>query len=379
MIWTKQQARRYWINYQMIHRQASSMEEVFSRLKTIQYDPLNVVGTNPELVLQSRIKGFVPNDLYHALYQTRYLVDGWDKQMSIFRSEEFPFFQPIRESQAKNVQHSLIKYLDMDIAPFLNETYNILQERGPLFSRDISLGTTKGHKWGRTKPSSAALDYLFQSGRIGVHSRQGSHKQYDLMERLLPNVGVIDQISEEDYIAQYLLRRIQCVGLCWNRPSTLFLDALLKRKSVRQKHLKILVEQGLILPITIEGINDTCYIPKEGLNISQEVVDEMSILAPLDNMMWDRDFIETLFDFYYRWEVYTPLAKRQYGYYVLPILYRDELVGRIEFENFKQEMLVVKQIWWEDGTPNPNRYQVLRTCLETFAQYLSAKGIQLPK
>ena len=91
MNWTKKQAREFLVNYHMINSSnLYTIKDVFNRIKSIQYDPLNVVGTNPELVLQSRVHNFKKEMLYDALYKERYLIDGWDKQMCIFRTKEFP-------------------------------------------------------------------------------------------------------------------------------------------------------------------------------------------------------------------------------------------------------------------------------------------------
>lgn len=91
------------------------------------------------------------------------------------------------------------------------------------------------------------------------------------------------------------------------------------------------MSDGLIEEIEIEGLSDRFYVPKEATQLTNQIVDKIAFIAPLDNLIWDRDFIEMLFDFKYRWEVYTPKNKRLYGYYVLPVLYKDQFIGRIEF------------------------------------------------
>jgi uncharacterized protein YcaQ len=104
---------------------------------------------------------------------------------------------------------------------------------------------------------------------------------------------------------------------------------------------------------------------------------QAAIIAPLDNMLWGRNFIEALFGFRYRWEVYTPVAKREFGYYVLPILYGDRFVGRFEPAwDKKHKTLIVKKWWWEPDTQvHPTLRNALKACLRRFMRFLDAQSI----
>ena len=377
MKWTNEQARRYLINYHFLHQQASSIQDVMDRLHTIQYDPLNVVGTNPELVLQARVDGFQAEDLDRELYQNRWLIDGWDKQMSIYKTEDFLKLEPLRDARAAMELSGLNRYLGMDIEPYIDEIIERFRSSGPLFSRDIQLGESLSHKWGRTKPSSATIDYLFHKGILGVSTRQRSHKQYDLLERLIPSLSTHQHIWDTDeFIDWYLLRRVHNAGLCWNKSSDLYGGLFLRKKTDRTIHFKRLVDQGRIKEVEIEGLSDICYIPADIPLLSDDIPDRMTFLAPLDNLNWDRSLMEELFGFYYRWEVYTPVKKRQYGYYVLPILYQDQLIGRIEFDHFKGGQLVVKHVWWEPGVHQEKMKKHLNKALNRFITYLGATSFQ---
>jgi uncharacterized protein YcaQ len=134
----------------------------------------------------------------------------------------------------------------------------------------------------------------------------------------------------------------------------------------------------------VEGIRDTMYILSSDEQLldrvlsCEEFVPRTQVIAPLDNMLWDRKLIEALFDFYYRWEIYTPREQRQYGYYVLPILQGDEFVGRIELETSpKTNALLVKGYWPEKGKKPDKR--ALNRCLKEFAAFQEVKDVTWPK
>ena len=239
--WTKQQAREFFVNYQMINTSNQyTISDVFDRLKTIQMDPLNVVGTNPELVLQARIKNFKREDLSNALYQERFLIDGWEKQMSIYQTKYFPHFQLVRKHRAEAGLEGARKYLDLDATEYIDEVYDIVKEQGPIFSSKIKLGESKKHKWGHTKPSTVAIDYLWQKGLLGIAERKNTQKKYDLIQRLYPTLEQSNPFSTEpEFIEWYLLRRIKTVGLIWSKSIVHFDGYYIKNRATRNKYLEI--------------------------------------------------------------------------------------------------------------------------------------------
>ncbi len=377
--WTKQEAREYLLNYQFINSEyAKDIRHVFERLQTIQVDPLNVVGNNMELVLQSRLKQFQSKDLYHALYKERYIIDGWDRQMSIFLTEDFPKFQPVREERAKADLWIVKKYRGYDSTEYIDVVLQEIKTKGPLFSKDISFGEAVENRWGRNKPSSATLDYLFFLGRIGVFDRNKTQKQYDLIENLIDNYNDPFPFSNmEEFLDYYVLRRIKTSGLTWNKQIP-FYGAYITDNKTRTNHIKRLLQQDKIVEIQVEGIKDILYAPKDALKIPIKIEDRISFLAPLDNAIWDRALLKLLFDFDYTWEVYTPVNKRKFGYYVLPIVWGSNIIGRIEFENYKGEgPFVVSNIWFEPNVKRTKRLeQKLTQAFKRFAKYLGTKSYQ---
>lgn len=378
--WSKEEAREYLVNYHFLNQKNSpTLIDVFERLQTIQNDPLSVVGHNQELVLQSRIKGFKKQDLYNALYKDRILVDGWDKQASIFMKKDYPLLKHIRTRLTTIKKDSIQKYLGFNVLDHIDEVMDIVKKDGPIFSKDIQTGETIQTGWWSTKPSSMAIDYLFYKGDLGIESRNHTQKKYDLIERLIDNHDMETPFeTENEFMEYFLLRRIKAMGLTWNKSGNQYADIYLNNKSKRSSVLKSLIRKKLIEEIRIEGFDETCYIPFEAKEYPIKVENRVVFLAPLDNMLWDRDMLRDLFGFDYIWEVYTPKQKRKHGYYVLPILYGSDMIGRIEFEKYKEKHpLIVKSIWFEDGVKITKTLQdKLNSALQQFSKYLGADRIE---
>lgn len=379
---TKQEAREYMVKYHMINtsnhlKGMDGIRAVFDRLQSIQYDPLNVVGTNPELVLQSRVSDFRKELLDQALYQDRFLIDAWDKQMSIYQTKDFPLMGRIRKHRGEMEIYTLQYRLQLDALSYIDEVLSMIEEKGPIFAKDISIGESIKHKWGQTKPSSATLDYLFQIGKIGVYNKKNTMKQYDLMERLTHHSDLEDDFSDDDsFIEYYLLRRIKSMGLVSNKNGIHFSGLYIDKKENRVRFLKNLMQKGFVTEIKIESLKDKYYVLTELLHPTNRIKDSVSFLAPLDNMIWDRNILKDLFDFEYTWEVYTPKSKHKFGYYVLPILYGSQFVGRIEFElQRNSDPLKVKKVWYEEDFKISHKFETeFDKALLKFSQYLGAQG-----
>jgi len=349
------------------------VKNIFKRIGSIQYDPLNVVGRNPNLVLQSRVKGFNANILDKLLYKDRYLVDAWDKAMSIYRTEDWQYFNRVRT--CKDGQSELLSYSKKII--------NELKNRGPLEAKDIDLGKCKPNRWGYKNISGAALDYLFSIGKLGVYEKKNVIKKYDLIENLLPDkiLNAKEPFTNDmEFYEWYILRRIGSIGIHWLRSGLGWLGYFINDKKLRTEIFKTLEKKGVIIKIKIPEINENFYIRQQDIKFlykKQDYDNYVRFLAPLDNMLWDRLMISTLFGFQYSWEVYVPIEKRKYGYYVLPVLYQNKIIARMEPEKYEiGKPFSIKNWWWEPGTVvNEKLKNAIKNGLTAFSEYLNAEGI----
>jgi hypothetical protein len=381
---TQPQARRFLLAYQNLWPPRSltgkaNALDFIRKVGCIQFDPLDICGKNAELVLQARLADFTPAQLDELLYQDRALLDGFDKMMAIYPVEDWPYFRRRREG-AKNELRS--QEAVSEVAPKIRAA---IAQRGPLSSIDLEHAEKVGWWWGPTSLSRAALESMYLSGELVIHHKVHTRKIYDLAERHIPAEllhAPEPNPADEAYHEWYVLRRLGSVGLLWNRSNQVWLMSVgtAARKQVMQR----LLDEGKIVEIQVEGIAYPFYLRASEMPLLEEVLTapeptpRAAFLAPLDNLVWERGMLETLFGFDYRWEVYVPPAKRKYGYYVLPVLYGDRFVGRIEPARQKNDgVLTIKNWWWEPGvTPDEPMLTAVRECLARFCSFLSIKEIQ---
>jgi uncharacterized protein YcaQ len=381
---TRSQARKFLLTYHSLWppRSLSGKEGILDyirRVGCIQFDPLDIAGQNAELVLQSRVSDFRPEMLRELLYHDRQLLDGYDKNMAIYPIEDWPYFSRRRLAAQRELRSfEAVKAISAQVIA-------VIEERGPLSSLDLDFDQTVNWYWAPTRLARAALESLYFAGDLVIHRKIHTRKVYDLAWRHIPAhlINLPDpNLTEAEYHEWYILRRIGSVGLSWNRGSETWLGV--PSKSVqRTASLKHLVEEGKVLEVVVEVLDVPFYIRTQDLGLlndvlkSNETTARMAFLAPLDNLMWDRRLLEELFDFNYRWEVYTPPSKREYGYYVLPVLYGDRFVARFEpVRQKKSGSLTIKNWWWESGANLTGEMcTALEESLERFSIYLNISQI----
>lgn len=319
----------------------------------IQFDPVDVCGRNADLVLQSRIKGYKKTMLYELLYTDRKLVDYFDKNLAIIPVENWKYFGRERQN------HRDWERSHAEILAVQEKVRAEIARRGPLCSADLDMSEKVSWYWSDTKLSRAALEHMYFTGELGVHHKNGTLKYYDLIENCIPAELLKEPDPHPvdfDYKKWLVLERIGAVGLLWNRPSDAWLGIWGMKAAERNAIFAELLKEGKILEVEVEDIKGALYCRSEDAELAASVQNAPALkrrcefIAPLDNLMWDRKLIEALFDFSYKWEIYTPKEQRKYGYYVLPILYGEKFVGRIEMAyDKKQEKLEIKNIWYEPG------------------------------
>ena len=344
---------------------------------SIQFDPIDVCGRNPDLVLQSRVAGYHKGVLADLLYGQRRLVDYFDKELCIFPMEDWPHFARMRERRGQWMRSH------EEVAAAREQVLKEIRDRGPLSSKHIGIDDKVHWFWGSTRLARATLEHLYYGGELGIHHKQGTVKHYDLIERCVPQALLTAPDPHEDDRALnrfLVLRRIGAIGLLWNRASSAWLGLEDFKTPQRQQAFAALEAEGAILPVAVDGVRDTLYglAEDEPRLLAAAQADDNAprceLIAPLDNLIWDRRLIQALFDFDYTWEIYTPEAKRKYGYYVLPLLYGDRLIGRVEpVYDKKARKLTVKNIWYEDGVkPDRTIKKAVNACLARFEAFHKA-------
>ena len=356
---SNEEARNFLINYQNLNMNGNlkgraGVLNYMQKVRCIQYDPLDVIGRNADLVLQARVTNYRSEVLFDLLYKDRTIYDAPDKMISIIPTEDYPAMARIRQKTVEQLKDILTWRKSLAALDLLDEITEYIRKNGPLPANKINIGEhAESGKWGHKKLSSAALDYLYHSGVLGISSKLKTHKVYDLSERLFPKELLCAKDpfkTDYDFAKWYIKRRIGAIGLVWNKNGGEWLGFYVQDTKLRTQVLQELVEEGELLELSIEGSKEIFYIRKEDETILGKTVRKnvAQFIAPLDNLIWDRGLIKELFGFEYSWEVYTPVAKRKFGYYVLPVLYKNRLIARFEPEpNRGENPLQIKNWWWE--------------------------------
>jgi len=338
----------------------------------IQFDPIDVCGKNSELVLQSRIEGFKKEMLYELLYEDRRLIDHFDKSLAIYPAEFWPSFQRVRDEFR---ERSLKREETKDIAA---EVLEIIKIKGFVSSSDIGYKNTIVGDWGnKSKLARAVLEVLYYQGDTIIHHKKGTRKYYALNEGLIKDMYINQKDTfkdDYDFKKWRVLRRIEAIGLLWDKPSDAFLMIRDLKTKERIKIFHELKSEEKIISITVEGMKEILYVSAKDKDVLDESLksnnfkERLEFLAPLDNLIWDRKLIKALYDFDYKWEIYTPAEQRKFGYYSLPVIRGNRFIGRIELLNQKKvKQLLFKNLWFEDGvTFDQDLSEKLRMSLERF-------------
>ena len=358
----------------------------------IQFDPVDVCGKNAELTLQSRVKDFRKAMLWELLYEDRQLVDYADKELSIWPTEDWPYFSSYRErSRALGNTFEGLRELEEQAVAWIRENGPVCSDtlpvEGEIFWHSSMHWSGNWHK--KSQAARSVLEQLYTDGELIIHHKNGSRKYYDLAERYLPEALLKAENpcgDETAFLSWRVRRRIGAVGLLWDKNSTAFLGISLnaeKRKAV----LAGLTEAGRIASVMVDGFKTPFYYLSEDAPLLDAICDgradlkpRMSFIAPLDPMMWDKALIDSLFDFRYSWEIYTPAVKRKYGYYTLPVLFGDRFVGRVEpIPDRREKTLYVKGIWWEPDVRVTKKLQAaLEKTLKSFGRFNDCLYIRQP-
>ena len=303
---TRKQAGRFvlahqglWPPYQFEGK--DGVLDFISRVGCIQFDPLNIVGHNPELVLQSRVAGFRPAMLEALLYKDRKLLDGWDKMMAIYCIEDWPYFVYRQREAAKRSTRR-----DSDtVKAIFPEIRRAILERGPLSSIDLDHDQKVAWSWGPTRLAKVALDDMYYAGELIIHHKVHTRKVYDLASRHIPE-DILTAPDPHETIEQYhdwhVLRRIGSVGLLWDKHSV-WHGVYGVGRDERAAVLKRLVKQGQAVEVHVQGIKIPLYMRSQDMTaldtvmVPNEPPARAAVLAPLDNLLWERELVKQLFGF----------------------------------------------------------------------------------
>ena len=309
------------------------LQRTIDRLGLLQIDSVNVLARAHYLPLFSRLGNYERALLDRIAWgrkSQRRLFEFWAHEASLLPVDTQPLLrwrmQRLREQTSG--KGKLILFAREKKA-FIAEVLREIRERGALAASELSNGGERRGPWWGWNDGKLAVEWLFFAGIVTTATRRGTFERvYDLTERVLPaSVLALPTPSAEEAQRELLRFSARALGVATEFDLR---DYFRLGVADTKARLAELVEAGELLPVTVEGWKKPAYLdPKARM---PRWIEARALLAPFDPLVWERDRAHRIFDFFYRIEIYTPLNKRNYGYYVLPFLLGDRLVGRVDLK-----------------------------------------------
>ncbi len=335
----------------------ATIQKSIEQLGFLQLDSIQAVHRAHHLTMHTRFDGYQPRHLHRLLETKRSLFENWTHDASVIPSTRFPVWR------ARFAQHTVTAGWRKRLGPKPKQTIERVRQRiesdGPMMSADFTKENKRKGKsqWWGWSPEKTALEYLWRRGILSVTKRINFHKVYDLTEHVLPETHIdAEHFNRNQYIDWACNEALPRLGFAtpkelagyWGGMSSLNTKDWIKRS----------LADGLIEPVTLSPNQKhdkpkqsfAIYDWKKRLSRMRNTVKpkQVRLLCPFDPVIRDRDRCLHLFGFHYRFEAFVPQAKRQYGYYVLPILEGDQLIGRVHPKTHRdRNTLEIQGVWWE--------------------------------
>lgn len=366
----------------------TSLAKLIRRLGFVQMDSINVVERAHNLTLHTRLDGFSQAQFARALEQDRSLFEHWTHDASAIPVEWFSHWKPrFRKDRARIQGNAWWQYhfRGVEGGQVVAQVLERITREGPLKSADFEHPEKRGPWWG-WKPQKAALDFLWRTGELAIAKRVHFHKVYDLTERVLPHAQAEPEPDEEAHIHWACSSALERLAVASPKELADFwadLD-IAQAKAWCEREARA----GRIAAVSVESADGSrpraAYAAVDWearLKRLPDAPDRTRLLCPFDPVLRDRSRALRVFGFDYRFEAFVPDGKRAYGYFVLPILEGERIVGRLDPKFHRdQGLLEVKGLWWEPGVKATRaRKKALEAALERLAGFIGAETCELPR
>jgi len=341
---------------------------LFGHVGLVQIDSVNVLVHSQELPVFARL-GRHRRDLLPAMLDAGDLFEYWGHMASLIPVEHHPLFRwkMAAAARGENIWNGVAR-LARNRPGYIEAVYEEVKARGPVRASDLSdPGPRRKEPWWSWEDGKLALEYLFWSGQLSARRLSNFERAYDVTERILPGWVLAQPTPTEAEGRRELLAlagRALGVGTAGDLCDYYRLNVPKSKAALAE-----LVEADRLLPVEVEGWDRPAYLDPTARRPRR--VAARALLSPFDSLVWSRERTERLFDFRYRIEIYTPAAKRVYGYYVLPFLLGTDLVARVDLKSDrKASALLVPAAWKEPGVPDEEVAAELAEELREMARWL---------
>ncbi|MGN6548513.1 MAG: winged helix-turn-helix domain-containing protein [Pararhizobium sp.] len=331
----------------------AGLHDLIHDLGFVQVDSINTVARAHHHILFARHQTYRRKHLSHLVEKERVLFENWTHDASIIPSAFFPYWRHRFAREKARLHQRWEKWRDPAYRRELDTVLERIARDGPVMARDFEGRETPSTGWWDWHPSKTALEYLWRTGELAIARRDGFQKVYDLTDRVVPDAHRLSSVDHETFVDWTCRSALERLGFATRGEIAAFFDLL----TPAEVEAWIAENRRDLVPAEIASADGgrprrAFALPAalEALERAPPPPDRVRTLSPFDPVLRDRARAERLFGFSYRIEVFVPEAKRQYGYYVFPILRGDRLVGRIDMKADRaRDALVVRRLWPERG------------------------------
>ncbi|MFT5355878.1 MAG: hypothetical protein ACI9KE_003098 [Polyangiales bacterium] len=316
-----------------------SPTKLLQELRAVQLDPLDPCGNNADLVAMARV-----DELHRGAFLSQVYEGGFEhfaKERCVLPADAFPYYAAQAPRRPRFRMASRLERIPQSA---LEAAYAFIDERGPISLQQLELGKVESIDWsgwkGTSRAGRMAVEVLVLQGRVVVCGRSGREKRYDLPHRHLGSHGQSNGCSEDEFDEWSIMERVRAAGLL-SEGAGIWWSSIDRRAAVER-----LLRNGRLIRLRVEGVRAPLLAAAQIADGGWGEELPMRLLGPLDPLLWNRRLVRELFDFDYVWEVYKPAASRRFGWYVMPLLDGERLVGRVEAKR-SEDVLSVANVWEE--------------------------------
>ena len=361
----------------------ASLLALVQRLGFVQLDSIIAVERAHHLILHTRIESHRPRNLARLLERDRTLFEHWTHDASVIPLEFHRHWRPRFRRYAERLERRgwwRERLGGRDAQPLLDRVLARIRAEGPLRGRDLEEERVEdgGGPWWNWHPGKAALEYHWRTGRLAISRREGFEKVYDLAERVHPEVDEDVEPDHETHVDWACRSALDRLGVATASEVAAFWESIPVADA--RRWCEAAVAHGELEPVLLDDLDGRrrrgyATEASKRLQRMEPWSDECRILCPFDPVIRDRNRLARRFGFDYRFEAFTPEAKRRYGYYTMPIIHGDRFTGRID-PRFDRDagVLRIRGPWWESGCGGRDDRRRLDRALDRLAGCLGAEG-----
>jgi uncharacterized protein YcaQ len=365
---------------------ARAVERLVGKLGFVQVDSIVRVERAHHLTLGARLDGYRPALLDRLAFEKRVLFEHWTHDASLIPTALYAHWKPRFARFEQRARR--MRWFKARLGARPERTIARVRERiareGALYARDFERGEQQpATGWWDWTPEKTALEYLWRTGRLAIAGRDGFHKRYDLVERVLPEAHALPEPDPRAHVEWACASALERLGVATPTELAWYWAAVSSAQAAAW--CRAAVSAGRVVAVSVAGIDGarpwSAFAPADfaqRLRRAAEPPERTRLLAPFDPVVRDRKRLLRLFGFDYRFEAFVPAAKRRYGYYVLPILEGERFVGRLDARTDRERgELVVEKLFWEPALRVTRaRRRGLDLALENLARRVGAGAVR---